>query len=242
MNNLGSSWLSRELLAGVLFGGFGAAFAISQWFGWLTRGIREIIAILTAVAGLFLLIAMSGVYYSTSTIPAWNNVSVPLFFFESALLTPLAVAVALLIVWTSNPLAKIRKQAKEPLNAELVAFLRASLRGLSVVATVAGIAIFVTYPIYLLALSHGGDAAEYVASEISTSFLLWRLLLLGIAVVIAGVFAFSKVQTANQPQKVLIVLIVLALVLALTSELMGRSIHYDGLWREGLNTWQTIAG
>lgn len=110
MNNLGSSWLSRELLAGVLFGGFGAAFAIAQWFGWFSRGLREVLAVLTALSGLFLIVAMAGVYYSTVTIPAWNTIAVPVFFFASALFTgPLAVAVALLVVWSKNPLAKFGK-------------------------------------------------------------------------------------------------------------------------------------
>ncbi|QJC22711.1 dimethyl sulfoxide reductase anchor subunit [Arcanobacterium buesumense] len=243
MNNIFSSWLSRELFAGVLFGGFGAAFAISQWFNWFTRGLREILAILTALSGLFLLVSMSGVYYSTITIPAWNNFTVPVFFFASTLLTgPLAVALALLVVWTRDPLGKIRKDKAEAFNEDLISLLRSALQGLTAVATAAGVVIFITYPMYLLTLVHGGPAAEHVASEISFSFLLWRLLLLGVAVVISGVFAFNQARMSAIPNRILIAVIVAAFVLAVISEFMGRSIHYDGLWRAGLNTWQTITG
>lgn len=243
MNNLGSSWLSRELLAGVLFGGFGAAFAIAQWFGWFSRGLREVLAVLTALSGLFLIVAMAGVYYSTVTIPAWNTIAVPVFFFASALFTgPLAVAVALLVVWSTNPLAKFGKHEASEFDQDSVTLMRSSLQWLTAVATAAGVVIFVTYPLYLLTLAQGNDAAQHVASEISSGFLIARLLLLGAAIVIAGVFAFNQARLAASPHKVLIILIVAAFVLAVISEFMGRSIHYDGLWRAGINTWQTIAG
>ncbi|WP_216382336.1 dimethyl sulfoxide reductase anchor subunit family protein [Arcanobacterium phocae] len=243
MNHLGSSWLSRELLAGVLFGAFGAAFAVSQWFGWFSRGVREIIAVLTALSGLFLIIAMSGVYYSARTIPAWNNFTVPVFFFASTLLTgPLAVALALLVVWARDPLAKIRKKQSVSFGSDLISLLRSSLQGMTAVATAAGVVIFITYPMYLLILAHGGEVTQHVATGISTSFLMWRLLFLGGAVVIAGVFAFNQAKLATTPNKILIAVIVIAFILAVVSEFMGRSIHYDGLWRAGLNTWQTFSG
>ncbi|MDT3766643.1 dimethyl sulfoxide reductase anchor subunit [Gleimia hominis] len=94
--HLGSSWLSRELVSGVAYGAFGAVFALTQWFNWLSRTAREVLAALTAVAGLFLIISMSGVYYFTVTVPAWHSWFTWVLFFGSTLFTgPLAVAVAL---------------------------------------------------------------------------------------------------------------------------------------------------
>src|SRR5512142_1103464 len=40
VTNVGSSWLSREILCGVLFAVTGGAFAIAQWLKLSTPGVR----------------------------------------------------------------------------------------------------------------------------------------------------------------------------------------------------------
>lgn len=62
--------------------------------------VREVFAGLTALAGLGLVVAMCGVYYSIETIPAWHTLATWFFFFGSTLLTgPLAVGISLLVTW-----------------------------------------------------------------------------------------------------------------------------------------------
>ncbi|MCI5825269.1 MAG: dimethyl sulfoxide reductase anchor subunit [Arcanobacterium sp.] len=264
--HVGSSWLSRELLFGVLFGLLGFIFALAQWFGWFNRNMREVLAALAALAGLGLLVSMSGVYFSVRTIPAWHTPAVPVFFFASAILTgTLAVALALLVVWNRSsrrveapveiPQApgsalEQRKRllssrlfggdANEPLGTALVELVRGSLQWLSVASAAAGIIIFITYPPYLLQLAQGNGAAQHVAGEISGGMLVWRLLLLGVAVVLAGVFAFMRARTSMKPNTVLTVMIAAAFATAVVSELLGRSLHYEGLWHVGLNTVQSF--
>ncbi len=100
LRHVGSSWQSREIASGIAYGVCGFAFASSQWFGWFSRGVRQVLAALTALAGFLLVATMAGTYYSVETIPAWHHPAVWVFFFGSAILTgSLAVGVALLITW-----------------------------------------------------------------------------------------------------------------------------------------------
>ena len=82
MNNLGSSWLSREILAIGLY-----SFSLLAVFvpGWLAPG-SDTGALLPAcaAAGLFLLWTMARVY-TVPTIPPWNSFHTPLGFTTATL-------------------------------------------------------------------------------------------------------------------------------------------------------------
>ncbi|EFL93819.1 dimethyl sulfoxide reductase anchor subunit family protein [Mobiluncus curtisii] len=251
--HVGSSWLSRELLSGVLFGGFGFVFAACQWNKWLTRTLRDALAVLTALSGLALLAAMSGVYCTVKTIPAWHTPAIPVFFFASALLTgPLAVALSLLLVWKKALSATDTVSAPESwkdwrqhlavgqISDDLKSLVHSAMQILTIVSAASGIIIMITYPAYLLGLHQQGGAAAHVADVISGGFLTCRLILLGIAVVGAGVFAFTQIRLHSQPTTTLTVLLCGSLLLAFISELMGRAVHYEGLWHVGLNTVQHV--
>jgi len=95
--NVGSSWLSREIVFGMLFAGGGFAFALMQWFAIATIRVRQVVAGLTALAGIALVWSMAQIYYSLTTVPAWNTPVVPLHFFATTIvLGSLAVGCALL--------------------------------------------------------------------------------------------------------------------------------------------------
>lgn len=248
--HVGSSWLSRELLSGVLFVGFGFVFAACQWNKWLSRTVRDVLAVLTALSGLALLTSMSGVYCTVRTIPAWHTPAVPVFFFASALLTgPLAVALSLLLVWKkalsateATPEAKgwRSRLAVGQISDDLKSLVHSVMQILTIVSAASGIVIMITYPAYLLGLHQQGGAAAHVADIISGGFLTCRLILLGIAVIGAGVFAFTQIRLHSQPTTILTVLLCGSLLLAFFSELMGRAVHYEGLWHVGLNTVQNV--
>lgn len=73
----GHSWLSREILLLGLFA------ALLCWQFW--RGHTRIMEVLTAVAGLGTVLAMSQVYQSTFAVPLWNNMGVTASFVGTAL-------------------------------------------------------------------------------------------------------------------------------------------------------------
>lgn len=91
LTNLGSSWLSREV---VLFSVFGALL-IAYYFQWRENSRKEIIGTAAAAAGL-LAVVSSGMVYVLPAVPAWNNLSPVLFFLlTTAILGPLFVITVL---------------------------------------------------------------------------------------------------------------------------------------------------
>lgn len=275
LRHIASSWQSREIASGILYGATGFIFAFSQWFGLFTRTVRQALAALTAIAGFLLVLTMAGTYYSVETIPAWHHPATWVFFFTSALLTgSLAVGVALLISWniqarhdaatatatktrgktktattapTGDPVrtslvARFKLVSGQPLTPELNTLTTKSLAGISLAAALAGLTILVTYPIYLLNLAGGPAAAQEVADRFMMPISYIRWILLAVVIVLAGVFAFVRAHTADTPNKALAWIIVCAFTLAVVTELLGRGMHYEGLWHVGLNTSQTLLG
>ncbi|WP_324653585.1 dimethyl sulfoxide reductase anchor subunit family protein [Georgenia sp. H159] len=84
--NVDSSWLSREIVFGMAFAGLGFAFALMQWFSIATIRLRQVVAGLTAVAGVALIWSMSQIYYSLTAVPAWNTPVVPVHFFATTIM------------------------------------------------------------------------------------------------------------------------------------------------------------
>ena len=94
--NIGTSWLSREIVFGVAFATLGFLFFIMQWRKIASPGIRQALAALTALVGLGLVWCQSMIYYSLVTVPAWHHWATPLRFFATTiLLGSLAIGVAM---------------------------------------------------------------------------------------------------------------------------------------------------
>ena len=251
LRHLGSSWQSREIASGILYGATGFAFAAAQWLGLFTRTIRQILAGLTAIAGFLLVATMAGTYYSVETIPAWHHPTTWILFFASALLTgSLAIAIALLITWNMQTrqaggwayrLAKrFHLISDEPMNDELNQLTTKSLQGISLTAALSGVTMLVTYPIYFLYLANGPAATQEVADRLMMPASYIRLALLAIVIILAGVFAFVRARNETTPSRTLAIIITTAFILAVITELLGRGMHYEGLWHIGLNTTQTL--
>lgn len=78
IRNLATSWLSREILA---IGLFTVCLLLAFLAGWRTgaAGFAGLLLLPAALAGLFLLWTMSGVY-SIVTVPSWNSAHTPIGF------------------------------------------------------------------------------------------------------------------------------------------------------------------
>ena len=106
--NIGTSWLSREIVFGVAFAALGFLFFIMQWRKIASPGIRQALAALTALVGLGLVWCQSMIYYSLVTVPAWHHWATPLRFFATTILLGslaigVAMAAALARTRTTNP-------------------------------------------------------------------------------------------------------------------------------------------
>jgi anaerobic dimethyl sulfoxide reductase subunit C (anchor subunit) len=93
LNNLATSWLSREILLELLFIGAFILYAFMQLRNISTIPIRRKTALVTAIIGLLLVFSMAKIYM-LPTVPVWNNIWTPIsFFITTFLLGSLVMAI-----------------------------------------------------------------------------------------------------------------------------------------------------
>lgn len=228
--NLGTSWLSREILFGVLFAGAGFLFALMQWRKWGSAGLRNIIALVAAVFGLGLVFSMAMVYYSLPAVPAWNNWATLVSFFATTILLG-AVAISAAFVGAYAYLHS-RKQESSDKQRQILAI---TLRWMALVSLVVLGVQLVVQPIYMGYLASAGPVAEKSAAilvdENGMLFALrFVLLFLG-----AGLFSFFIYKFARSARNIglLSTLAFAAFAMVLAGELIGRYLFYSSFARIG---------
>jgi anaerobic dimethyl sulfoxide reductase subunit C (anchor subunit) len=229
--NVGTSWLSREILASVLFALVGAVFAFMQWRKLGSFGVRAVIAGVAAVIGLFLVYSMSRVY-QLPTQPAWNNLGTPVAFFATTLLLGvLAIGAAFVANY-----AYVQRQA--PGCAEVQCqLLRGALRWIALAAVVLLGVELVAAPLQVAYLAAAPEAAARASASLMFGEfgVLFGLRLL-LAFLGAGVLAVFVYQNAMSPgrEKVMGTLTYAAFALVLAAEVLGRYVFYASHVKIGL--------
>jgi anaerobic dimethyl sulfoxide reductase subunit C (anchor subunit) len=220
--NISSSWLSREILTGVLFAIFGGLFAILQWRKIGSTGLRSVLAVLAAIIGFFLILSMSMVYM-LPTQPSWDTIATPIGFFSTTLLLG---SLAMGVAFTANYLFTLRKE-EEGQEVQLQ-LLRGSIRGIAVTSLLMLTIQLVVAPIYIATLSTGEAAAQESASMLTGDYSTVFILRLVLSVVGAGLFAALLYQGASGETKVgtLANLAFVAFAIVLVAEVMGRYLFY----------------
>lgn len=228
--NLATSWLSREILFGVLFAGFGFLFALVQWRKWGSPGLRNLLALVAAFFGLGLILSMAMVYYSLPAVPAWNHWATLISFFATTILLG-AVAISAAFVGAYAYLHSRRQETSDQQRH----ILAITLRWMALVSLVVLGVQLVIQPIYMGYLASAGPAAERSASilvdEHGLLFALrYILLFLG-----AGIFSFFIYKFARSARNVglLSTLAFAAFALVLAGELVGRYLFYASFARIG---------
>lgn len=227
--NIQTSWLSREILFGCAFAGLGAAFAVAQWFKWLTPVLRRVLAGVTALVGLGLVFVMSMVYM-LPTVPAWDTALTPVSFFTtSALLGSLAVGAAFVTVYTWRS----RRAAGDEVTTGL---LRSSLRGIAVASIVLLGVEFIVLPTYLLTLanssSNAADTSMSTLTMAGGAVFITRLVLVFLGAGLLGFF-LNRFASAGKSRS-LVYLTTTAFALVLISETLGRMLFYSSMNHIGL--------
>lgn len=235
VRHVGASWLSREIVLGIVFAGLGFVFAATQWFKWGSTGLRQALAAATALVGLALVFAMSMIYTTLEAVPAWNSWVTPVRFFTTTLLLgSLAVGAALMgtLMW--------RRQhgdgtAEEPVtDSRDLQIIATALRGIAVVAIVMLGVVFIVTPLHLAALSQGDAAAVASAEVFSGAWFITRLLLVFAGAALLGLFVFRFSRSERSDPTPLAVVATLAFGLVFVGEFMGRSLFYDQMLRIGM--------
>jgi anaerobic dimethyl sulfoxide reductase subunit C (anchor subunit) len=229
--NLGTSWLSREILASVLFAGLGAVFAIMQWRKLASFGVRAVVAGLAALVGLFLVYSMSQVY-ALPTQPAWNHLGTPVAFFASTLLLGVFAIGAAFVVNYGYV------QRTQPGCAEAQCqLLRGALRWIAVAAVVLLGVELVVAPLQVAYLAAAPDAAARASAALMFGeYGVWFGLRLALVFLGAGVLAVFVYQNAQRPgqEQVLGQLTYAAFGLVVVAEVIGRYIFYAAHVKIGL--------
>lgn len=235
VRHVGASWLSREIVLGIVFAGLGFVFAATQWFKWGSTGLRQALAAATALVGLALVFAMSMIYTTLEAVPAWNSWVTPVRFFTTTLLLgSLAVGAALMgtLMW--------RRQhgdgtAEEPVtDSRDLQIIATALRGIAVVAIVMLGVVFIVTPLHLAALSQGDAAAVASAEVFSGAWFITRLLLVFAGAALLGLFVFRFSRSERSDPTPLAVVATVAFGLVFVGEFMGRSLFYDQMLRIGM--------
>jgi anaerobic dimethyl sulfoxide reductase subunit C (anchor subunit) len=220
--NLGSSWLSREILSSVLFVLVGGVFALMQWRKVASFTVRNVLAWVAALLGLVLVYSMSRVY-TLETQPVWNTLVTPISFFATTLLLGL---LAVGVVLAAN-YAYVQRQDPSCAKTQC-GLLRETVRWISISAVLILGVELVVLPLYLATLSAGSVATQESARLMVEDYGV----LLGLRIILvflgAGIVGFFLYQSANSPgrERVMGSLVYTAFALVLISEVLGRFLFY----------------
>ena len=229
--NLGTSWMSREVVARSCVRYRGRTIysspmaedrhrrASAQRSGWIA-----------AALGLVYIYCMS-MTYMLPTQPAWNTLATPItFFVASLLLGVLGTATALMV---NYPSIQVKPTQKASVQEDV---LRVTYQWIAVAAIVLLGMEFLVIPIYLVFLSTQGSAAlvslHLMIGTYGLAFFL-RLLLFIAGAGVVVVYLFRSATVAGQ-EKALATLAYSAFVLVLLGEILARFLFYATRFRIGV--------
>lgn len=237
-----TSWLSREIIFGMAFAGLGFLFALMQWFKWGSPRLRQVVAAVTALVGVGLVYVMSMIYFTLPSVPAWNTWFTPVqFALTTVLLGSLAVGTAFVTVTMFRRHLLERegkffgaKVAPEKADHVKVSELMAtSLRWIAVAVIATGGLLLVLIPMHLSNLAGMGGVGELSMAPYGGTLLFLRLALIaaGAGMLAIFIYAFAKAKANPRP---LAAVVMLAFVLVLAGELLGRAQFYESMVRIGM--------
>lgn len=222
LNNLGSSWLSREIVFGVAFAALGFLFTLLQWRKIGSATFRNAVAVIAAVVGIIFVFCQSQVYMIPIQ-PAWNTWATPVTFYTATmLLGVMSIGPALVASYLSS---RKSETAGDDNRFEL---LRNTIKWMALASILlVGIELIVI-PMYLLELSTMGSAAlgtlQLLSGKYSVALAL-RLILSFIGAGILAVFIYRDASTSGKGS-LFIRLTFLAFALVFIAEVLGRFLFY----------------
>jgi anaerobic dimethyl sulfoxide reductase subunit C (anchor subunit) len=216
LNNLATSWLSREILLVILFAGGVVLGTVLQWRGWGSETTRNIVNTVSALLGLALVYSMARVYMLPTT-PGWNSIATPVSFYATSLVLGGSVLLAVL--------ARTRRESQSQ-GATLVTgehpirmlvFALALCLAVEIALTPFLVGIVLEHPLF-------GQADGITALNL---VLAVRVLIVAAAL---GFLLRLLLKTPAQPKRWVFV----AIVLVTVAEVLGRYTFYASYYRIGV--------
>ena len=223
LRNLSTSWLSREMLFGLLFGIVVCVYVFLLWLDPQLTGISTITGLLAGISGLILIYCMSRLYM-LRTVPAWNNWRTPLAF----LMTTLLLGIVSFVLWLITNCTTSDKNLGVCLVLVDKAVFFCSLIIILVIAQL-GVSVF-----NMISLSVGNDVAlRSVMILLSKERrLLWIRYLTAIGGVILLFVGFPMFDMDMHVASIVIISLAFGLIFA--SEVIGRHLFYAYFVRKGI--------
>jgi anaerobic dimethyl sulfoxide reductase subunit C len=230
LRHLDSSWLSREIFAGLVFAALGATFAWCQWRKWLPGRARQALAFLVAINGLVLVYCIGRVY-TLRTVPAWDtSYTMVRFFTTTFLLGSLAVGAALAIA----SLIRVRQGSEDAPSRLLILN---SVRGIAVGCVVLLGVKFVVQQSYISGLSNNPDpaakASMNVLSNTDGAYSLAQAILTFAGLAIMGIF-LTQLSRGKVGHRAVVGVALSAFSLILVGEVIGRMLFYASMVQVGM--------
>lgn len=224
MANLTQSWLSREIIATVLFFIATGGLALLLWLVEGRRRLKTALGWLAALFGLATVFSMGCVYLLPTQV-AWNSPSIILSYFaEAALLGSVAIGAILLMDLNFD-----YERGVQDLEAKEIMVSRA-LKGLTTISVIALLTSLVLNAEQVLFLTAHQEAAAQASlrllTEVYQSLYLIRMALsiAGTSWLAIGYFRLSRRAAASI--KPLILPAYTACILVLVGEVLGRFLFY----------------
>lgn len=230
ISNLGGSWLSWEILFGVIFAVLGGIFAIMQWRNIGSFTVRNMIALLAALTGLVLVYAMARVYMLEAQ-PAWNTpVTIISFYTTTFLLGSLAIGAAFVANY-----AYLQRKSDADLQTQ-AQLLRDNIRWIALLSIGLLGVVLIMMPLHVASLSAGEAAAQASGRMLVEQYGLLFGIRLALAFIGAGVIALFLYRNAATPghERLLGNLAYAAFALVFVAEVMGRYLFYATYVRIGI--------
>jgi anaerobic dimethyl sulfoxide reductase subunit C (anchor subunit) len=230
VTNIATSWLSREILFGVIFAVIGLIYVALQWFKIGSPILRNIVAWIAALVGIVLVYSQAHVYM-LATQPSWNTILTVISFYATTLLLGvLAVGAALVANY-----AYLQRKTPDCADKQCE-LLQGVIRWISIASIILLGIELILIPIYLVNLSTGSAAALQSLSLMSGTYSLAFILRLVLGFVGAGVLAVFLYQNAPTAGKKQVVgyLTYGAFALVLIAEVLGRFVFYATRFRIGI--------
>ncbi len=230
ITNLGTSWLSREILFSVIFGLLVVFFALLQWRKIGSATVRSILGWITALLGLLVVYSMSRIYM-LPTQPSWNTLATPISFFTTTLLMGTLTAGTFFI---ASRVIRLRKNpGAEEAESESS---RNILQFLAVTSIILLGVELVVLPIYIGYLAITGSAGigsvKLMIDSYSWAFVI-RVILAIIGVGILGVFIYENTAHTGR-EKTYAYLAYSSFGFILVAEILGRFLFYVSRFRIGV--------
>jgi anaerobic dimethyl sulfoxide reductase subunit C (anchor subunit) len=229
VNNLATSWLSREVLSGLLFAGFGFVFVILQWRKIFSFTVRNIIAWIAALIGLGMVYMMSHIYMQP-TVPGWDSFMTMAYFYSTTLLLgSLAMGTAFVINYTY-----VKRKYPES-EAAQTNLLLTSMRAIAIAAILLLGIEFIIIPLYLAYMGSSPVSSIVTALYIKANGVIFgfRLALIFIGAGVLTLFLYRNAINQER-ERIMAGLTYSAFILVFASEVLGRFLFYASYFRIGL--------